>query len=125
MTDTDRERGSDMTEWKQSQAKRFAKDVVIGQTYYTINQQSDHAATYGPAQTYSEHVFTGRSLISGLPMTDGRTSAYALCNNKGPVYDERPEYVRPSKRDRHTDREDRRQAEDFNKRARGLFGGKR
>jgi hypothetical protein len=107
-----------MTEWTPGQAKAFAGQVKLKKTYYTINEQSDHASTYGPAQTISEHVFTGRSLVTGQAMTDGRTSALALCRNQGPVYDERPQVARNS-----TSRRDA--AKDFDKRARGLFGGKR
>lgn len=114
-----------MTEWKQSQAKRFAKDVVIGRTYYTVNQQSAHASTYGPARTVSQHVFTGHSLVTGQAMTDGRTSAFALCNNKGPVYDEHPGGHDSDSRSKSNRKGVDRASREFDKRARGLFGGKR
>ena len=79
-----------MKSWGSGQARKFAKEVKLDKVYYTINEQSAHARTYGPARTVSEHVFTGRSLITGQAMTDGRTSALALCRNQGPVYDSRP-----------------------------------
>lgn len=86
-----------MTEWTPAQAKKFSQQVELGKTYYTVAEQTAHAAVYNGAYTYSEHVFTSYSGFTGQPMTDGRTSALALCRNQGPVYDKRPEGVRPSK----------------------------
>ena len=103
-----------MTEWTPGQAKQFARQVKLGKTYYTVADQSAHASTYGVAQTVSEHVFTSHSLVTGQPMTEGRTSALALCRNQGPVYDKAPD-IEPA-----TD--PRRAAKDFHARGRGLFG---
>jgi hypothetical protein len=85
-----------MTEWKSSEAKKFAKQVKLGKTYYTVREQTAHAAIYNGGRHYSEHVFTGHSVATGQPMTDGRTSALALCRNQGPVYDTKPSDVPPS-----------------------------
>ena len=101
-----------MKSWGPGQAKAFARQVKLKKTYYTISEQSAHARTYGVAQTVNEHVFTHHSLVTGQAMTDGRTSALALCRNQGPVYDERPRVEGP---DHET------AAKDFQKRYRKSF----
>lgn len=77
-------------QWSPGQAAKFAKQVELGREYYVVREQSGHAASYGPRHLYAVHVFTKRSLLTGQPMTDGGTSALALCRNQGPVYDAAP-----------------------------------
>lgn len=76
--------------WMNGQAAKFAKQVELGRKYYVVREQSRHAASYGDKFLYAVHVFTKRSLLTGQPMTDGGTSALALCRNQGPVYDTPP-----------------------------------
>lgn len=104
-----------MKSWGSGQARKFASQAELGKTYYTISDQSAHARTYGVAQTVHAHTFTSRSLLTGQPMTDGRTSALALCRNQGPVYDTKPVVARDE-----TSREDA--DKEFRKRYRGQFG---
>lgn len=106
-------------QWGPGQAKKFAGQVELGKSYYVVRNQSAHAATYGAARLYDVHVFTHRSVLTGQPMTDGRTSALALCRNQGPVYDAPPRGASPMSGSRDRDRQS---AGDFDKRARGLFG---
>lgn len=105
--------------WNPGQAKQFARQVRLGKKYYTVQEQSEHASTYGPARTYSTHVFTEKSSLTAVPMTDGGTSAIQLCRTQGPVYDSPPAGVNngagPADRKGKSSRE-------FDKRARGLFG---
>ncbi len=82
-------------QWNPGQHRKFARDIELGKTYYTVSEQSKHAATYGSAYTYSEHVFTGHSNFTGLPMTAGGSSSRAICD-QGPVYDAPPSGVRPN-----------------------------
>lgn len=81
-------------QWSPGQAKKFARDVVLGRKYYTVQDQATNLAPYEDPQTYSVHVFTGHSRLTGVPMTDGGTSAIQLCRG-GPVYDSVPRNVRP------------------------------
>jgi hypothetical protein len=63
-----------------NEAKRFAKKVVLGKTYYTI--KSDNGP--GARQYLDEHVFTKISTFTGLP--EGAPDLWACA---GPVYDNR------------------------------------
>ena len=83
-----------MTEWERSKrgAKKFAREVELGKTYYTIA-----TATYpwGDELVWTSHVFDHRQWITGAAM-DGSQSAEGLCLNYGPVYDEKPgSHIRP------------------------------
>ena len=81
-------------QWDPGQAKKFARQVKLGKKYYTVNEMATNLAPYEDAQTYSVHVFTGRSGLTGVPMTDGGTSAVGLCQRQGPVYDSKPKGIR-------------------------------
>lgn len=81
-------------QWNPGQAKQFAKQVELDRPYYTVNDMATNLAPYEDDQTYSVHVFTYRSGFTAVPMTDGRTSAIALCRNQGPVYDTPPKGLR-------------------------------
>lgn len=111
-------------QWGPGQARKFAKEVKLKTKYYTVQEQSEHAATYGPARTYTTHVFTERSGLTGVAMTAGGTSAIQLCRTQGPVYDSPPSGAKnraKPKNPKPTDPEGKASRE-FDKRARGLFG---
>lgn len=76
--------------WNPGEGKKFAKQVELGRKYYVVREQSAHAKTYGAEHLYAVHIFTRRSGLTAVPMTDGGTSAVALCRNQGPVYEEPP-----------------------------------
>lgn len=80
--------------WNAGQGKKFSKQVVLGKTYYTVNDHATNLGAYEDSQTYSTHVFTSYSRITGQPMTDGGTSAVGLCQRFGPVYDQKPQGLR-------------------------------
>jgi hypothetical protein len=80
--------------WQPHQYKRFARDVVLGRTYYVALDIATNLAPYEDAQLYREHVFTERSGLTGTPRTDGGTTATELCRNWGPVYDAAPAGMR-------------------------------
>jgi len=82
--------------WKPGDSKRFAREVKIGQPYYVIRDLETRGARWEDAQRYEEHVFTGRSRLTGTPYTDGGMTATELCRNWGPVYDTRPRGMRRS-----------------------------
>ena len=66
----------------QREAKKFARTVKPGRTYYTITTLN---APWGRQQVLEEHVFTGKlSLITALPQ--GAAALWLQC---GPVYDNR------------------------------------
>jgi hypothetical protein len=81
--------------WQPHQDKRFARDVVLGRTYYVALDTATNLAPYEDAQLYREHVFTERSGLTGTPRTDGGMTATELCRNWGPVYDTKPRNMRP------------------------------
>lgn len=83
-----------MTEWESSKrgAKKFAREVEIGKTYYVVL-----TATYpwGDEKVWVSYVFDHRQMFTGGAMT-GSMSAQGLCLNYGPVYDEKPgRHIRP------------------------------
>jgi len=80
--------------WQPNQASKFAKQVTFGKPYYTVNNHATNLGPYEDSQTYSVHVFTERSGLTGRPMTDGGTSAIGLCQRQGPVYDAPPRGLR-------------------------------
>jgi hypothetical protein len=82
--------------WQPHQDKRFAREVKIGQPYYVIRNLETRRASFEDAQRYEEHVFTGRSRLTGTPYTDGGMTATELCRNWGPVYDTKPRGMRRS-----------------------------
>lgn len=79
--------------WTPSQAKRFAKELTLGQPYYVVYDMATNLAPYEDSKTYSEYVFDSHSRITGLPMT-GHMSAVAFCQNYGPVYEAPPRGLR-------------------------------
>ncbi|MFB7707919.1 hypothetical protein ACWCRC_38920 [Streptomyces sp. NPDC001940] len=80
--------------WKPSQSKQFARSVVLGKPYYTINSHARNLGAYEDENTYSVTVFTSRSVITGSPMS-GSESAAGLCLRHGPVHEQPPVGVRP------------------------------
>jgi hypothetical protein len=80
--------------WKPSEAKKFAKQAKLGQTYYVVYDMATNLAPYEDKQTYSAFTFTRRAPLTGNLMTDGGTSAEGLCLRHGPVYDAPPQGLR-------------------------------
>lgn len=79
-----------MTEWAPGQAKKFARQVVLGKSYYTIEQSK---APWGDEPLWKEWVFDHRQPITGTPMCSG-VSAVGACQRFGPMYDEQPTHIR-------------------------------
>jgi hypothetical protein len=80
--------------WKPGQSKQFARSVVLGKPYYTINTHALNLGAYEDENTYTVTVFTTRSVITGSPMS-GSESAAGLCLRHGPVHEEPPVGIRP------------------------------
>lgn len=80
--------------WKPSEAKKFARELKLGQSYYVVYKMATNLAPYEDPKTYSEFVFTGRLPFTGNPCTDGGYSAHTLCQTLGPVYDTPPRGMR-------------------------------
>lgn len=80
--------------WQPSDAKKFARQVEFGKTYYFVYNVANNLAPYEDQHLYSEAVFTRRAPLTGNPMTDGGTSAEGLCLRYGPIYDAPPQGIR-------------------------------
>jgi hypothetical protein len=80
--------------WQPGEAKKFARAVQLNTPYYTVNDMATNLAPWEASQTYSVHVFTEHSFITGQPMTAGGTAAIGLCQRQGPVYDAPPRGLR-------------------------------
>jgi hypothetical protein len=80
--------------WKPAEAKKFARELKLGQPYYVVYKMATNIAPYEDPETYSEFVFTGRLSLTGSPCTDGGYSAVTLCQTFGPVYDTPPRGMR-------------------------------
>lgn len=80
--------------WQPHQAKKFTKELKLGQSYYVVFKMATNIAPYEDPKTYSEYVFTDRLWPTGSPCTDGGYSAHTLCLNYGPVYDTPPRGMR-------------------------------
>ncbi|WP_438489549.1 hypothetical protein [Streptomyces sp. S186] len=83
-----------MTEWESNKrgAKKFARDVVPGKTYYSI-----HTAAYpwGDEQVWMPWEFNDKQWFTGAKM-DGAVSAEGACLRYGPMYDTKPgPHIRP------------------------------
>lgn len=83
-----------MTVWERSKrgAKKFAREVEIGKTYYIIQTTAN---PWGDELVWSAYVFDHRQVFTGAAMS-GSMSAQGLCLNYGPVYDAKPgRHIRP------------------------------
>jgi hypothetical protein len=80
--------------WQPHQAKQFARELRLGQTYYYVNTHDTKRNPYEDSKTYSEVVFTGHLPFTRNPCTDGGYSAHTLCQNFGPMYDAPPRGLR-------------------------------
>ncbi|SHL74765.1 hypothetical protein [Streptomyces yunnanensis] len=83
-----------MTEWERSKrgAKKFAREVELGKTYYIIMTSTN---PWGDEPVWTSYVFDHRQVFTGGAMS-GSMSAEGLCLNYGPVYDEKPgSHIRP------------------------------
>ncbi|MEU3613480.1 hypothetical protein ABZ725_14350 [Streptomyces sp. NPDC006872] len=80
--------------WGRGDAKRFARQLELGRTYWIVMNVARNIAPYEDAQLCSAYVFTKRLPFTGTPCTDGDYSAETLCQNFGPVYDEKPRGIR-------------------------------
>ncbi|MEU8977631.1 hypothetical protein [Streptomyces sp. NPDC048309] len=80
--------------WEPHKAKKFARELKLGKSYYVVMNIATSLAPYEDPQLYSEYVFTGHLPFTGNPCTDGGFSAVTLCQNFGPVYEEPPARMR-------------------------------
>lgn len=80
--------------WQPHQAKQFAKQLKLGQSYYVVYDMATNLAPYEDQKTCGEYVFTSRLPFTGTPCTDGSMDAVQLCRNYGPVYSEPPRGIR-------------------------------
>ncbi|MGW2010888.1 hypothetical protein [Streptomyces nigrescens] len=83
-----------MTIWERSKrgAKKFAREVQLGKTYYYIETTKN---PWGEEEVWSSIVFDHHQVFTGGAMS-GSMSAQGLCLNYGPVYDEQPgRHIRP------------------------------
>ncbi|MET8113779.1 hypothetical protein [Streptomyces prasinus] len=80
--------------WNPGQAKKFARELKLRQSYYVVYDVATNMARYEDKQLYSEFVFTKRLPLTGSPCTDGGYSAVTLCQTYGPVYDKPPAGMR-------------------------------
>jgi hypothetical protein len=80
--------------WQPGQERKFARELVLGKTYYTIMNISKWAAPYEDSQLYSEYVFTRRMPITGTPCTEEGYPSSTLLRQFGPVYDAPPPGMR-------------------------------
>lgn len=80
--------------WQPHQAKKFAKELKLGQSYYVIKKLETRGARYEDPEVYAEYVFTGRLPFTANPCTDHGYSADDLCRLFGPVYDAPPRGLR-------------------------------
>ncbi|CAL9368009.1 hypothetical protein [Streptomyces sp. enrichment culture] len=80
--------------WSASQAKKFARDVELGKSYYVVYDISRRAAPYEDAHLYGEYRFTSRLPFTGSPCTESGYSAVTLCQTRGPVFDAPPRGMR-------------------------------
>jgi hypothetical protein len=79
--------------WSPGDAKRFARQVQLGKTYYTVNSHARNLGSYEDSHTYSEHVFDGRRPFTNTPCS-GSVDAVTLCQRFGPVYEQPPAGLR-------------------------------
>jgi hypothetical protein len=79
--------------WSPNQAKKFARDVTLGKTYYTVSAHARNLGPYEDSHTYSEHVFDARRPFTGTPCY-GSVDAVTLCQRFGPVYEQPPAGLR-------------------------------
>lgn len=80
-----------MAEWAPGDAKRFARQVKLGKTYYTIETV---AGPLGDELMWRPWVFDKRQAFTGAAMC-GAVSAEGVCLRNGPVYDSQPTHVLP------------------------------
>ncbi|MGC4984298.1 hypothetical protein ACLQ18_27265 [Streptomyces sp. DT193] len=80
--------------WEPTKAKKFARELEFGKSYYVIANIATNLAPYEDPQMYSEYVFTERLSFTGNPCTEGGMSAVTLCQNFGPVYEDQPRSMR-------------------------------
>lgn len=80
--------------WQPHQAKKFARELELGRTYYVVLAIAQNMAPYEDSHLYREHVFTDHLPFTGTPCTDGGYSAVTLCQTYGPVYDSPPRNMR-------------------------------
>jgi hypothetical protein len=81
--------------WQRTDAKKFARDVQLGQPYYYVQEMSQKVARFEDRYTYSEVVFTGRLPFTNTPCTVSGFSAATLCLQFGPMLDTPPRGMRP------------------------------
>lgn len=81
--------------WEPHKAKKFARELEFGKSYFIVHDVATNLAPYEDGQLYSEYVFTRRLPITGIPCTEsGGMNAVKLCQNFGPVYEQPPAGMR-------------------------------
>jgi hypothetical protein len=79
--------------WSPGDAKRFARQVQLGKSYYVAMKIAQNLSPYEDSKLYSEIVFTARRPITNTPCS-GSMDAVSLCQNYGPVYEQPPAGMR-------------------------------
>ncbi|MFD4547255.1 hypothetical protein [Streptomyces sp. NPDC058466] len=79
--------------WNCGEAKKFARQVQLGKSYYYVYKIATNLAPYEDSKLYSEIVFTSRRPFTGTPSA-GSMDAVSLCQNHGPVYENPPRGMR-------------------------------
>lgn len=80
--------------WQKHQAKKFARELELGRSYYIVKNLSTKNAPYEDPKVYAEYVFTGHLPFTANPCTENGYSAASLCQLFGPVYDAPPRGMR-------------------------------
>lgn len=80
--------------WQPHQAKKFCKELKLGQPYYIVKNLQTKGAPYEDPKVYAEYVFTGHLPLTANPCTEHGHSADDLCRLFGPVYDAPPRGMR-------------------------------
>lgn len=79
--------------WSPSQAKKFAKELKLGHTYWVVHKVATNVARYEDEELCSGYVFDRRAWGTNTPMSY-TMSAVQLCQTAGPVYEDKPRGVR-------------------------------
>jgi hypothetical protein len=79
--------------WSPGDAKKFARQVQLGKSYYVAMKIAQNLSPYEDSKLYSEIVFTARRPITHTPCA-GSMDAVSLCQNYGPVYEQPPAGMR-------------------------------
>jgi len=80
--------------WDPGQAGKFCRQLKLGHSYWVVLKMATNVAPYEDPETCREFVFTKRLWGTGNPCTADGYSAHTVCQNFGPVYEDKPRGVR-------------------------------